>query len=567
MARRSSFLATLAPLILALVATVALGGEPSNTPPPPVAEARSATVQPAATPQADRDLQAIKSNQAPKSKPVAKPKQGTKTPKGSPAHSTGAPSATRPAGKAATAPAAPTSPAPAPGVAEGPLNRDLTLEDTIRIAVSDNLRVKNAYLDRVVQKYDLYVAESKFTPKFVITTDLGAEGGSNRDSQRAANIGGTATQLLPSGARMVFVGTSQDLFTVGDWGSTRGWAVNFSQPLLKGGGVAVNTASVRMAQFNEQANILRLKQTLISTVVATISAFRGLVQSNEALAISQQSLARSRETLDINRERIAAGRMAAVDIYQTEADVASREVSLLQAENSLDAARLTLIKLLDLDPASHPSAIAETAIPPLPAEAQEALRLAFANRPDYLIAQLNYEVAKLNRLVADNNTLWTLDLTGSYNQTLGQGRYDAGGTQDGWEVGLMLSIPLNDPAIQQGAIAARINLDKLDNDLVQQRLDIEVEVINALRKAEISRRQIDLSRQGRELAQKNVDVQTEKLKAGRTTNFELLSYQNALVNAQNGEVNAIISYLNDLTALEATLGIVLDRWGVTLVER
>ena len=174
MARRSSFLATLAPLILALVATVALGGEPSNTPPPPVAEARSATVQPAATPQADRDLQAIKSNQAPKSKPVAKPKQGTKTPKGSPAHSTGAPSATRPAGKAATAPAAPTSPAPAPGVAEGPLNRDLTLEDTIRIAVSDNLRVKNAYLDRVVQKYDLYVAESKFTPKFVITTDLGA---------------------------------------------------------------------------------------------------------------------------------------------------------------------------------------------------------------------------------------------------------------------------------------------------------------------------------------------------------------------------------------------------------
>ena len=62
-------------------------------------------------------------------------------------------------------------------------------------------------------------------------------------------------------------------------------------------------------------------------------------------------------------------------------------------------------------------------------------------------------------------------------------------------------------------------------------------------------------------------MQTEKLKAGRTTNFELLSYQNALVNAQNSEVNAIISYLNDLTALEATLGIVLDRWGVTLVER
>lgn len=562
MARRSSLLATLAPLILALVATAAWGGETSNTPTPSAPEPRSATAKTAATPQTTQDPQAITSNQALKSKPSTKPAhvaKPTQADKSKPA------AKSKPSTKAP--PAAPASPAPPPGAAEGPLNQDLTLEDTIRIAVSDNLRVKNAYLDRVVQKYDLYVAESKFTPKFVITTQLGAEGGSNRDGQRAVNIGGTATQLLPTGARMVFVGTSQDLFSVGDWGSTRGWAVNFSQPLLKGGGVAVNTASVRMAQFNEQANILRLKQTLISTVVATISAFRGLVQTNEALAISQQSLARSRETLDINRERIAAGRMAAVDIYQTEADVASREVSLLQAENNLDAARLTLIKLLDLDPASHPSAIAETAIPPVPADAQEALRLAFANRPDYLIAQLNYEVAKLNRLVADNNTLWTLDLTGSYNQTLGQGRYDAGGTQDGWEVGLLLSIPLNDPAIQQGAVAARINHDKLDNDLIQQRLDIEVEVINALRKTAISRRQIDLSRQARELAQKNVDVQTEKLKAGRTTNFELLSYQNALVNAQNSEVNAIISYLNDLTALEATLGIVLDRWGVTLVER
>lgn len=445
--------------------------------------------------------------------------------------------------------------------------QDLTLEAAIRIAVVDNTRVKNAYLDRVVQKYDLYVAESKFSPKFLLTTEVGAQGGNRQDGQRTGNIAGTATQLLPTGARITFLGTSQALFTLGNWGSARGWTVNFTQPLLKGAGLDVNTASVRMAQFNEQANILRLKQTLMSTVVSTISAFRSLVQSNESLAISEQSLERSRQTLAINQERIAAGRMAAVDIYQTEADVASREVSLLQSQNSLDAARLTLIRLLDLDPASQPRALAETTIPPVPQDRQEALRLAFENRPDYLSALLSYEIAKLNLLVAENSTLWSLDLTGSYNQTEGLGQLDSQGPQDNWSVGLMLSIPLNDPTIQQGAVAARVNLDKFENDLAQQRLDIEVEVINALRKAEISRRQIELNTQARELAQKNVEVQTEKLKAGRTSNFELLSYQNALVNAQNAEVNAIISYLNDLTSLENTLGIVLDRWGVTLVER
>lgn len=478
-----------------------------------------------------------------------KPAQ-TKPAKNQPATATqAAPSATKPTSDATSAP------------------QDLTLEAAIRIAVVDNTRVKNAYLDRVVQKYDLYVAESKFSPKFLLTTEVGTQGGNRQDGQRTGNIAGAATQLLPTGARITFLGTSQALFTLGNWGSARGWTVNFTQPLLKGAGLDVNTASVRMAQFNEQANILRLKQTLMSTLVSTIGAFRNLVQSNESLAISEQSLERSRQTLAINRERIDAGRMAAVDIYQTEADVASREVSLLQARNSLDAARLNLIRLLDLDPASQLQPIAETAIPPVPQDLQEALRLAFENRPDYLSSQLSHEIAKLNLLVAENSTLWTLDLVGSYNQTEGLGQLDSQGLQDRWNVGLLLSIPLNDPSIQQGAVAARIYLDKFQNDLAQQRLDIEVEVINALRKAEISRRQIELNTQARELAQKNVEVQTEKLKVGRTSNFELLSYQNALVNAQNAEVNAIISYLNDLTALENTLGIVLDRWGVTLVER
>jgi len=247
-----------------------------------------------------------------------------------------------------------------------PAPQDLTLEEAIRIAIVDNTRVKNAYLDRVVLKYDLYVAESKFSPKFLLTTGVGAQGGNRQDGQRTGNSAGAAAQLPPSGARISFLGTSQALFTLGNWGNARGWMVNFSQPLLKGAGIDVNTASVRSAQFNEQANILRLKQTLMSTLISTISAFRGLVQSNEALAISQQSLERSRQTPAINRERIDAGRMAAVDRYQTEADVASREVSLLQAQNSLDAARLNLIKLLDLDPASQPRPITETAIPPVP---------------------------------------------------------------------------------------------------------------------------------------------------------------------------------------------------------
>ena len=45
----------------------------------------------------------------------------------------------------------------------------LSLRDCIAITLQQNRTIKNAYLDRVVQKYDLRVAEDKFSPKLYLT--------------------------------------------------------------------------------------------------------------------------------------------------------------------------------------------------------------------------------------------------------------------------------------------------------------------------------------------------------------------------------------------------------------
>jgi len=76
-----------------------------------------------------------------------------------------------------------------------------------------------------------------------------------------------------------------------------------------------------------------------------------------------------------------------------------------------------------------------------------------------------------------------------------------------------------------------------------------------------------LAQLSRELSLKKFDVETEKLKVGRSSNFQLVSFQNDLVSAQNNELNSIVNYLNAVTALERTLGITLDKWGVSIAER
>ncbi|MEO1926720.1 MAG: TolC family protein, partial [Gammaproteobacteria bacterium] len=67
-----------------------------------------------------------------------------------------------------------------------------------------------------------------------------------------------------------------------------------------------------------------------------------------------------------------------------------------------------------------------------------------------------------------------------------------------------------------------------------------------------------------ELAEQTLFIENEKLRAGRSSNFELVSFQNSLVTAENSEVDAIIAYHNALTSLDEFLGTTLDTWGIEI---
>jgi len=104
--------------------------------------------------------------------------------------------------------------------------------------------------------------------------------------------------------------------------------------------------------------------------------------------------------------------MAAIESVQSEADVAGKEFSLLSAENAVDAARLALTKAIDIDKNSGINPVEESGIPPVPYTLEQAKKLAFENRPDYLVSRLGYESAKIQLAVVKNSTLWDLSLVG-----------------------------------------------------------------------------------------------------------------------------------------------------------
>ena len=448
----------------------------------------------------------------------------------------------------------------------------LSLGDCIALALKENRTIRNAYLDRVVQRYDLRVAEDKFTPKLLVTPSVQTTGGDSNGG-RSANVtattaAATLNELLPTGAALSLTPTLSYVTTEhSGTGRGYGWNITLTQPLLKGGGIEVNTASVRTARLADQGYILSLKSVIIDTLTSVITNYRAYVQAIKALEISRQSLERSRDLVATNRELIAAGRMASFEIVQSEASVATNEFSLLSAENSVDAARLALLKAIDLDKNTRLVPIPQTEIPPVPYTSEEARNLAFANRPDYQQSLLSLETAKINLMTSENSTLWDLSLTGGYSEAYTRGGLAGDTDLSGWNFGLKLTAPFFDLSVDQGYLAAGIGLKKQENNLHQQRENIEIEVRDVLRTAEMNLRQIKLATQARVLSEQKVEIEAEKLKAGRSTNFQMVSYQNDLVAAQNNELTAIVTYLNALTNLDRTLGVTLDRLGIELRER
>ena len=162
------------------------------------------------------------------------------------------------------------------------------------------------------------------------------------------------------------------------------WELALAQPLLKGFGPEVDTAPVRVARIDEKIHVLSLRDTVAGVVTSVIRAYRAVIRANRQIEISRESLARARKQLQTNRSLIQAGRMAAREIVQTEAEVANRELALIESENSLEAANAALIDFLDIDGVSGIRPTATLAMKPARPDLAHSVQTALARRPDHL---------------------------------------------------------------------------------------------------------------------------------------------------------------------------------------
>ena len=424
----------------------------------------------------------------------------------------------------------------------------LTIGEAIRLALGSSRAAISARLGREEQTLSLESAEERYDP--VASLNAGANTRSRGDETADISIGPSVR--VPTGG---FFRLSLRKPLAGEQDREASTNLSFSQPLLRGFGADIDTAPLRQARLQERINVRAFRDTVASIVGSVISAYRGALSARRRAAIAREALERAQRQLEINRTLVEAGRMAQQDLLQTEAEVANREYELSDSENALETANSSLANILDLEEGTRLDLQEEPPVEPERPDPEKSLETAFARRTDWLSAETGMELTRMGLRIAQNGLLPDLSLSASASHSSGQ-------DLTVWSGGLNLTVPLQDDEPRRALIRARNDVRRAEMQLAESRQSIRIEVRQAVHGVAVALRQIDLARQGRDLAERKLDVERSKLQQGLSSAFQLGRFEDDLVAAQRRELDAVVGYRNALDGLDRTLGTTLDRWDI-----
>ena len=345
------------------------------------------------------------------------------------------------------------------------------------------------------------------------------------------------------------------------------WGVSYSQNLLRGFGKKTTTAQLVIAQRGLVAADANFKKAVQDQVAVIETVYWNLVYAQMNLVNQRQSLEIANRQLRENQIRVETGILAPIEVTSSEANVAQREVAIIQAEANLQNAIDTFVRTVysTTERPEEIELIDAPVVSQLNFEEGTAIENALKNRTELLTRRLDLENAKLSEEVAQSNLKPTLNATVGYNgsalsaSSFGPVNSDLTGFRyPGYNINLTFSMPLQNKSARASDIRARANRRSAELAIRDQELAIVLDVRTAYRNLKAAEKNIVATEKSRILAQETYDAEQMRFANGLSTNFIVLQRQNDLDNAKTVELNAKISYVNVQTALQQAMGTLLD---------
>lgn len=369
---------------------------------------------------------------------------------------------------------------------------------------------------------------------------------------------------------------------------------SLSQPLLRNRGIFVNRAPILIARRNLDQSEAQFQQQIDDAIDNLVIQYWRVVLNRENLRVLAQSYKAAQASYDHDKRALQLGALSPLDIYQSESEVATRKVAVIQAQYLLkqdeDQLRMTLgadldpvYSILDLDLVEPP----KPPEPLLSVNTDKAIGEALARRPALAALDRQLEVSDLDIRRSRNQTKPDLELSTQYSSSgLGGNEYSSNGLRTliatgglgdalgqafgfgfpSYGVTLRLNFPIRNHAAEANLADARVRHTETLYQIRRMREQIRLDVENAVNELKQSKLSISAAQQARDLAEKNVEAQQRKYELGSGLIFLVLQAQTQLAQAEQSLVQAQVNYRLSVAAIEHATGALLDHYQVQIKQ-
>ena len=460
----------------------------------------------------------------------------------------------------------------------------LNLQDAILLGLRYNANVRTAELQRVVQKFQLEVAQWQFQPHYTFTT------GGSWNTSRYGNQYSPMTQTWSATPGVSWdspIGTTVTASESNSWAGNNHFSpamnVSISQPLISGFGEAVVEAGLEDAYDAEKTNKLGLKSTIMSQVTSTISAYMTVVGAENSVEVDQEALDRAKTNLFQTKLYIQAGQNPQSDEVQAEVQVAQALSQLQLDKSALLVARYSLLQTIGLDPNSTIRVVHEVPLEKyrlLPED--KSIKETLANNIDYQTAVIEIANASRSVMLAKDANRWSLNLTEEYNR----GGYVAtqgtivppvvapiaasgggfnnliGNTAYGSTTALTLTVPIDNKSNQEEVLSAEIGLQTAELNLKQAKQTLIIQTMSTRDGLVNLATQIQLEENQVKLDQQTLQNTQRSYRAGMSSSLQVTQQSQTYANDQRSLVVSKIGYFEALASFDQMYGHTLDTWGI-----
>ncbi len=446
-----------------------------------------------------------------------------------------------------------------------------TLEDCVALALEKNISIKQSELEMDNAEIDKADAIGNFLPRF------------NVQSQHIWNNG--LSQNITNG--LIENLTTQFSSFGGNIGLT---VFNGRQ----------NINQLSRANLNLLARQYQLEDMKDDVSLFVANAYLQVLFSRELEQVQGYQLELAQQELARIQLSIEAGILTAAELFEIEANIAAQEQAVVQAENNYRLAKISLAQLLlitdyeNFDLAEEefdipfsnvleqtPKAIYEKAVTQRNdiklgltnlAIAEKDIDLAKGTRMPTLTAFYNYNtrISYSDRFIETGNFIQTpigiVQDNGALVVSQFPEREVAGplsfGTQfgqnDGHSFGLSLNIPVfNGFATQNNIKRRKVNLNRIENQLAQTKLDLENTINQAFNDAKGAYKFYDASDKTLRAREQAFELAKQRFEAGVMNSFDYVQARQRYQIAASDIIRAKFDYIFKLKVLEFYFGLEL----------